>query len=151
MKKIWKTFLIAGIAAILVVPAMAQQAGPTGGGLQNGPQSGAKKDGKGGGRLLKLTKELLAKVQPPLSADQKAKVADLDKKTMASMKELRGKAQTGDKTQMRDALKKISTDYRDGLKAILTPEQQTSYQTLMKEAMAKAKKDGKAGGGKVGG
>lgn len=150
MKKIWKTVLIAGIATILVVPAMAQQAGPKGGGLQGGAQTGAKRDGKGGGRLLKITKEVLAKVQPPLSAEQKTKVAALDKKTMASMKELRGKAQTGDKTAMRDAMKKISTDYRDGLKAILSPAQQTSYQTLVKEAMAKAKKDGAATGGKVG-
>ena len=149
MKKIWKGIVVAGIAATLVVPAMAQQAGPTGGGLQGG-QTGAKHGGQGGGKMLKIGQEVLAKVQPPLSKDQEKQISALKKKTMASMKELRDKAQTGDKSKLREDMKKIFEDHRKAMMAILTPDQQKSYEALMKEAMAKAKADGGAKkGGKV--
>ncbi len=149
MKISFKVLFIAGIAALMVVPALAQQAGPTGGGLQNGPQQKAGKGG-GGARLFKINKEVLAKIDPPLNADQKTKVDALQKSTMASLKDLRAKAkQNTDKTALRDSMKKITTDYRNGLKAILTPAQETSYEKLYKEAVEKAKKDAKAGG-KVG-
>jgi|GEM_PF-3835400 len=151
MKNIFKGLIITGVAMAMIVPAFSQQAGPTNGSLQGGSQQGGKHDGKGGGaRLLKLNKEVLAKIDPPLNADQKTKVDALEKSTMAAMKDLRAKAKTEDKTQLRDAMKKITTDYRNGLKAILTPAQQTSYQKLYKEAVAKAKQDAKGGGTKVG-
>ena len=99
MKNVLKLIVTAAIATTLAGAVMAQQAGPTNGGLTNGQGQNPGKD--------------------------------------------------GDKTQLRNDLKKITTDYRESLLKILTPAQQESFKKLYKEAVAKNRKDGK--GGKKGG
>lgn len=149
MKNVLKLIVTAAIATTLAGAVMAQQAGPTNGGLTNGQGQNPGKDGAKRGGAMKIGKEVLAKVQPALNDEQKKQISDLDKKTMESMKSLREKAKGGDKTQLRNDLKKITTDYRESLLKILTPAQQESFKNLYKEAVAKNRKDGK--GGKKGG
>lgn len=154
MNKILKLIAVSALGTALAVGAFAQAAGPTGGGLQGGQQGGAKgKEGKLGGarNMQKMQQELLAKITPALSADQKAKLKLLTEKTRESMKALREKAGTGDREAMKGELQKIQAERKAGMEAILTPEQRKSYAELMKAAMEKARaergKKGKNGKG----
>ena len=154
MNKILKLIAVSALGAVLAVGAFAQAAGPTGGGLQGGQQGGAKgKEGKLGGarNMQKMQQELLAKITPALSGEQKAKLKQLTEKTKESMKALREKAGTGDREAMKGEMQKIQAERKAGLEAILTPEQRKSYAELMKAAMDKAKaergKKGKDGKG----
>ena len=139
-------------AAVLGVAtsAMAQKAGPKGGGgLQGGKQ------GQQVQRLQvrgKLQKEILEKLN--LTADQKSKWEANAKEMRAEMEKLRAQNTSGQKPDRKAMMEKMK-GYQDKMMAILTPKQQEQYKKLMEEAVAKYRKEnggGEAGkGGKKGG
>lgn len=86
------TFAVALMAAI----SFGQAAGPRNGapgGVQGGRQG---QPGQGGGRMMmggrmsKMQDEILAKLNPPLTKDQKAKIEALRKKQAAEFEKMRG-------------------------------------------------------------
>jgi Spy/CpxP family protein refolding chaperone len=153
MTKIFKIAAISALAMVLAVGAFAQAAGPQGGGVQNGGQQGGLaggKAGKAGGGLKQMQKveaEIWQKLTPALSAEQKAKIQQIDQKTKDSYKALRAKVQNGDKASLKDEVQKIQTGRRDAIQALLSPEQKKSYQALAKVAMEKIRADRKKDGG----
>jgi hypothetical protein len=151
MRNLFKLIAVAAVASTLVAGAFAQAAGPTGGGVKGGAGAQGGKQGNFAGARKggKLELEILAKVNPPLSADQKTKIEQLNARTKESLMALKEKAKTGDRAALRPEIQKIQEERRNGLKSILTPAQQKSYMDLMKEAMLKLRKDGaRKGGGK---
>lgn len=128
----------------LCVGAFAQSAGPTGGQLSapivSKPAHRA--------NMLQVSNMILKKMD--LTPDQRSKIADLTKKVMGEMKELR--ADKGlDKAARQDKNRAIQMEYRDGLRGILTPDQQKRYADLLKDYRkchgANAKPPTTAGGG----
>ena len=67
-----------------------------------------------------------------LSADQSAKVQQIMLARDQEMQTMRGQLQagTGDRKQLREQMMAGRTKYDDQLKAVLTPEQLTQYNTL---------------------
>ncbi|MBC8064962.1 MAG: hypothetical protein H7Y17_09040, partial [Chlorobia bacterium] len=142
MKKILKFVTISVLGASLVASAFAQASGPAGGGVQNGSQGAAGKQGKQGRAgsqkgLQKIEAELWAKLTPALTSEQKVKIEQLNQKTKDAFKALKDKAKNGDKEALRGEMKKIQTQRRESIQAILTPEQKKSYAELAKAAMEK--------------
>ncbi|MCC7230931.1 MAG: hypothetical protein IT203_11110 [Fimbriimonadaceae bacterium] len=154
MNKFWKSLIVIGLGATLISSAFSQTAGPQGGGIAGGKQEG-QAGGKGIRGLQKLEAQIWEKLSPPLTSDQKTKLEAINKETKSALKGLRDKAQTGDKEALKTEFKKVQQARREKIMAMLTPEQKTSYQALLKDAMDKIKKgakDGKGGkGGKGGG
>ena len=150
MKNQFKAIIVSAVAALLVASVLGQSAGPTGGGVQSGGAGGGAKAGARGALLSgkKLEMQVLSKITPALSAEQKSQIAKLDEKTTTALKALKEKAKTGDRAALKGEVQKIQTERREGLRTILTPAQQQSYMALMKEAREKMKKgkDGKGGG-----
>lgn len=155
MTKILKLLTISALSATLVAGAFAQASGPTGGGVQNGAQGGAAgkqgKAGKGGNlkAMQRVEVEIWTKLTPPLTADQKAKIEQINQKTKDSYKALKDKLKAGDRAAMQAEAQKIQKERRENVQAILTPEQKKSYMELAKAAMQKMRK-GKDGKGKIG-
>lgn len=153
MTKILKILAISALATVFAVGAFAQAAGPQGGGVQNGGQQGGLaggKDGKAGGlrQMQKVEEEIWLKLTPALTADQKAKIEQINQKTKDSYKAFREKAKTGDKTALKTEMQKIQSERRDAIQSLLNPEQKKSYQALAKAAMEKMKAGRKKDGGK---
>jgi Spy/CpxP family protein refolding chaperone len=148
--KIWKPVLTLALGAVLSLGAFAQQAGPQGGGVSGGTQGGAA--GRPGGfkGMQKIEEEIWAKITPPLTADQRNKLTSINQKMKASFKALRGKAQSGDKGALRDEVQKLMKERRESVAAILTPEQKTSYEKLIKDALEKYRSQNGKGGKKSG-
>lgn len=150
MNKFWKSLIVVGLGATLISTAFSQAAGPQGGGIAGGKQEG-QAGGKGMRGLQKLEGQIWEKLSPPLTADQKTKLEAINKDMKSAYKGLRDKAQTGDKEALKAEFMKIQQARREKIMAILTPEQKTSYQALLKDAMDKVKKGAKDGkGGKNG-
>lgn len=127
---------------MLVIGVNAQAAGPTGGGLKSGQQGTGKDKRLGGnGAMQKLQSEIFAKLNPPLSADQKQKLRTLSEKNKASLTSIREKYRSGDKEAMRNELKKIQDERKAAIESILTSEQRKSYQAQLKAALAKGKSE----------
>lgn len=131
MKKFLTLIAIATMALGLGAVSLAQDAGPRAGQLQ-GKQKG--RHGGGGARLMKVQKEILAKLN--LTADQKRKVEELDKKTQADVKELMDSGK-----QDRQQMKQIMEEHRAGMAKILTPEQNRRFREMMLDAMKKMKEE----------
>jgi Spy/CpxP family protein refolding chaperone len=145
MKSLIKLIAVSGIATILVAGVFAQAAGPNGGGVKNGGVQGGKQgDRLAGNRkgLVKLEAEILAKVNPPLSAQQKSQIEQLNARTNEALAALKEKAKTGDRAALQPEMQRIQEQRQSGLRNILTPAQQQSYMELMKEAASKFRKDG---------
>ncbi len=127
---------------MLVIGVNAQAAGPTGGGLKSGQQwTGKDKRLGGNGAMQKLQSEIVAKLNPPLSADQKQKLRTLSEKNKASLTSIREKYRSGDKVAMRNELKKIQDERKAAIESILTSEQRKSYHAQLKAALAKGKSE----------
>ncbi len=145
MNKLIKILSVVGLGATLTCVSMAQGAGPAGGNVTPTAQAGPAGQRKAGGQ--KAMMELQAKIlkQLNLTADQETQIKALDKKTMGEIKDFRkeNKGAGGNptdkndpaRTALREKLKAITKAHHDGLMAILTPDQQKQYQTLMKQAM----------------
>lgn len=153
MKRFLTLIAVTAALATMAVPAFAQGAGPggqkPGGGIQGGQRRPGGPGGPGGmgrERMQKMRAELLAKLN--LSADQKTKIAALDKKREAEMQKLR---QSGDREGMREKMRPIMEKYEKDFNAILTPAQRTKYQELRKEMMEKMRKERGGQGGRPGG
>ncbi len=155
MKKLISTLVIAGAAFGLVTASYAQAAGPkqaagAKGGVQRGP-------GGGGNRMVRMGKmqdELFAKLN--LTAAQKEKVKAHSKKMADKMKsafEAAQKNPSADRAEMRKNFMAMREEGDKGLKDILTAQQWTKFETLRKEARAKARQNmgGPGGPGKAGG
>ena len=132
----------------------SQAAGPTGGGLQGGQAAGqgAGKDRKAGAKRAgeMLEKEVWSKLDPPLSASQRAELKRIDAKTKSSMQELRAKAKNGDRKSWKAEVDKVQQERRESIRALLSPAQERSFAALMKVAQEKAKRNrGKDGKGRA--
>lgn len=150
MKKLMMVLAVSAAVLGVATSAMAQKAGPKGGGgLEQG-----NKQGKIGQRMQmrgKMQKEILAKLD--LSADQKSKWEANAKAMRTEMEALRGKGDTGQKPDRKALMEKMK-GYQEKFMAILTPKQQEQYKKLMEEAVAKYRKEnggGAGAGGKKGG
>ncbi len=159
MKKILTLVGIVAMLGAFATASFAQKPGPGGQGGKTGSGKGpGGPGGPGQGRGLQMRKmqgELLAKLG--LSADQKAKIAALDKKYQADMQAL---MKNGNPRDNMDKFRALSKTHREAVGKVLTAAQKAKYEQLMKEMREKMMKDrggkgpggpGKGGGGKPGG
>lgn len=143
MRNLIKLIAVSAVAGTLIGGAYSQAAGPTGGGVKGGAGSqGGKQVGARKGIGAKFESEILAKINPPLSQDQKAQIEKLNAQTNEALAALKEKAKSGDKSAIQPEMKRIQEDRQTALRAILSPAQQQSYMELMKDAMSKLRKDG---------
>jgi Spy/CpxP family protein refolding chaperone len=117
-----KKFLLPLLALALSATAASAQAGPgqDGGRPRRTPEEMAARQTEG------LTKQL------GLSADQAAKVQQIMLARDQEMLAMRGQLQAGsaDRQQLRDQMLAGRTKYDDQLKAVLTPDQYTTYTAM---------------------
>jgi Spy/CpxP family protein refolding chaperone len=172
MKNVVKVFVAVAVMSVFTVSAFAQGAGPAKGGVQGGKAGGPGGPGgmRRGGGMMGMDDAVLAKLN--LTADQKKKVASLKEATKKKGEEFRkslglgagagkagaGKAGAGGPggqrvkltDEQRNKLKAIGEGYQSGLKKILTPTQQATYEKEMKAQREKMRsqfqKGGAAGG-----
>ncbi len=142
MKKTLITLIVAAFAALTI--SSAQTAGPAGGPPANGPGVQAGGGRHGGG--MKHMQEAFAKLN--LSDKQKEQVKDLFSKSQADRKALMQKIKAGTLTrdQAKPEMQALGKRTRDGIMAILTPEQKKQLAATMKEER-KDHKNGKGGKG----
>ena len=149
MKNFVKILTIVGLGAAITGVSFGQGAGPASGAVTPVAQGGAGAH-KGGGQKWMMETQTKILGQLNLTADQQTQVKALNKKTQSDIKELRKankNAAPGNpldkndpaKVALREKMKAIATAHRDGLMAILTPDQQKQYQALMKQAMSELK------------
>jgi periplasmic protein CpxP/Spy len=146
MKKLIATIAIAGLSLGLATSVFAQAAGP-----KNQGTLGAGQKQKGAGQnARKAQKEMLAKLN--LTDEQKTKLKAHQEKMQAKMKDLRAEMEKDPtkKEGLREKMQAFRKEQQEGLKAILTAEQQKKFETFMKEMHAKRQGQRK-GGGKKGG
>lgn len=147
-----RTILIAALAATMVTGAFAQAAGPAkqqGGGKQTGQQAqGQRGPGQRMQAFAKVHEKVLAELK--LTADQKKKVAALDKKRSDEMAAIRKEAEAGKRDGLRERSQKAMEAYRDGLKKVLTKDQAAKYEKRMKEEMDKLRAERGGQGGPTG-
>jgi Spy/CpxP family protein refolding chaperone len=92
----------------------------------------------GGGmrRMQEVNKKVMDQLN--LTADQKKKVDELQKKTQTKMEGLRKEFKPGgDNAGLRDKFMAINQEHRKALMAILNADQKKKYETLMKAEMEK--------------
>jgi hypothetical protein len=161
MKKIWTLIAAGALIAGIVGYAGAQGAGPKG--QKGGPQAGADKPGgprQGGPRASRMQAELFAKIQPPLSADQKKKVEALNKSFGEQIRKLM--EAPGERESKREKFMALRKKHQEEIAKILNKQQQESLKKLMEEARKRRGQNGgpngvrkpggqKPGGGKPGG
>jgi len=134
MRKIVLLTLIAS-ALGLAGSAMAQAAGPAGGGPQD-PVIG--KGGKQGREALaKMNEEILAKLN--LTDDQKAKLKahkeEMQKKVLELRKGAKGAKGAGPSEEVKEKLKALRKENEQFLKQTLTKDQMKEYQKIRREKM----------------
>ncbi len=142
MNNLTKVLSVIGLGAALTVASFAQSAGPSGGAVIPQGQSPQHDARKGGGNKWMFETERKILKQLGLSPDQESKLKDLDKKTMDELKELREKNRAAGKPADKDAarsraeaMKAIMKEHRDGLLAVLTPDQKKKFKELWKQAI----------------
>lgn len=177
MKNVVKLFVAVAVMSVVTVSAFAQGAGPAKGGAQGGKAGGPGGPGgmRRGGGMMGMDDAVLAKLN--LTADQKKKVAALKDATKKKGEEFRkslglgagpgagkagaGKAGAGKAgaaggpggqrikltDDQRAKLKAIGEGYQTGLKKILTPTQQASYEKEMKAQREKMRAQFQKAGG----
>ncbi len=147
MKKLIKILIVAGALAAMATTSLAQAAGPRGGG-----QGGANMQ-----QRMKQREAMMTKIydQLGLTADQKKKIAALDKaraeKMKAEFSKNAGKtAPTPDQQKARrEEFKKAQEQYDASLKKIMGEAKYTKFVQLRKDAMAKMRQN-RGGGGRPG-
>lgn len=72
--------------------------------------------------------------QLSLSADQKAKISTILENSNKHAQELRANS-SGDKSSNREAMRQLHQNTHEQIKATLTPEQQTKFDSMMKNDM----------------
>lgn len=169
MKGIFGKVIVMVAAMSLASVVLAQGAGPKGG--QGAPPQGGRPGGQSMQGFRQKMEEAHKRVLGTLNltADQKTKVAALDKDRAAKTKAIRDKAQKaagangGRPPQgLRDEMRKITEDYNKKLGTILGADKYKKYQAGMKAEMDKLRSQfggqrpggttgGKTGGGKTGG
>jgi protein CpxP len=99
-----------------------------------------------GGGMRRSPEERAKQLQTQLSLndDQTAKITAIYKVQATKMDSIRT-ASNGDRDAMRSAMMPMMKDGNDKIKAILTPEQATAYDKLMKDRMDRMRNGG--GGG----
>jgi len=141
MKKIFTLFAAGALLAGMITVVSAQGAGAKG--QKGGAQAGQGPRGQGGGGRGRMMNDLLAKVKPPVTADQKKKLEALNTKMRAEMEKLRNAP--GDMQSKRPKFEALMKKRTDEQNKILTKPQQESLKKLIEEAM-KNFQDGRQGG-----
>lgn len=167
MKKWMMIALTLVMTTSMVAPAFAQEAGPRG---QGNRQQQGNRQNNDQQQLRKIEEKVLAQLN--LTADQQAKIADLNKRFEAEMKELReqmrgqgGQGRQGGQggarpgaggpggrgeadNPMRTKMRELTEKRRTELMKILSKEQGERYTKLMREAMQKLRQErgGQRGG-----
>jgi Spy/CpxP family protein refolding chaperone len=123
---------LAGAVLLLTAIAPAQGAGPRGGAAGQGDRA----------QMAKKAQETHQKVlaQLNLTQQQRAQVAELDKKREAQMKALRDKnknAPQGKNDARREEMRKIQEDYRANFEKIVGPDNAKKYRDLIRAEMQK--------------
>lgn len=141
MKKLALSLVVATAALGLAASSFAQQPGPRGAGQRQ--QGGMR-------RMGGMNNEILAKLN--LTADQKTKIAALQKKSREKMMELRKDFQPGgDRSAMRTKLQAMQKENRAELQKILTPAQLKQFDALVKEQRQKMRQQRQQNGGRPNG
>jgi len=157
MKKFFSLIFAGALLAGLVSSVSAQGggAGPKGGapGVQGGPGGPG---GPGGRRPGGRMAELMGKIQPPLTADQKKKIEAINKDFRAQMQKLMGgtpgqppkPGQNGgagrpnfDRSKFEPLMKKRN----EAILRVLNDKQDASYKKLMEEMMKRRRQGGQGG------
>lgn len=136
MNKLLSLIAATALLASVSVFAVAQDAGPRGVRPGQGANQGQRMN-----RLQEINKRVLAQLN--LTADQKTKIAALDKKMTEDVRKLmqdRGKPETREKMQA------LMKKHREDMLKVLTPAQRAEYQKLMKAEMDKLRKEREANG-----
>ena len=151
MKKLFSLIFAGALLAGVVSSVSAQGgAGPKGGapGVQGGQRGPG---GRGpGGRMA----EMMAKIQPPLTADQKKKIEAINKDFRAQMQKLMGAApgqppKPGQTTQGsqrmrfdRSKFEPLMKKREEAILKVLNDKQDASYKKLMAEMRARRQQGG---------
>ncbi|RYG32905.1 hypothetical protein EON81_19540 [bacterium] len=130
-----KKLAILAFLAVGVASAFAQQPGPRPGGP--GAPGGPRRMGMPGQRMTKMNEEIYKQLN--LTADQKKKVAALDKSYMEKGKKA-FEASKGDFRAMREKTKGMREAHEKALFVILTDPQEKKYKSLRKAQMEKMRK-----------
>jgi Spy/CpxP family protein refolding chaperone len=122
MRKFYSLLIAGALVAGLVALVGAQGAGVKG---QKGPgvQGGQRRSG---GRMA----EMMGKIQPPLTAEQKKKIEKINSDFRAQFQKMRSTAKPGqrpDMAKMQDLMKKRN----DAIMKVLNAKQQASYKKLL--------------------
>lgn len=154
MKKLFSLIFAGALLAGLVSSVSAQGgAGPKGG--APGVQGGQRGPGQGGRNRMS---EMMGKIQPPLTADQKKKIEAINKDFRAQMQKLMGgtpgqppkPGQTGanggrrmqfDRSKFEPLMKKRE----EAILKVLNDKQDASYKKLMSEMRARRMQRGPGG------
>lgn len=131
MKKIFTLFAAGALLAGMITVVSAQGAGAKG--QKGGAQAGQGPRGQGGAGRGRMMNDLLAKVKPPVTAEQKKKLEALNTKMRAEMEKLR--SAPGDMQSKRPKFEALMKKRTDEQNKILTKPQQESLKKLIEEAM----------------
>lgn len=142
------------LGALMCSAAIAQEAGPRGN-RQQGQGAGAGQRGKAMDKMKEVREKILAQLN--LTDKQKEAIkkldADMEAKRKALMDEIKNGGGEVDREKLRAKMQELQKAQMDGMKQILTPEQQQKFQQLMKEYREKngGGQPGKGGRGGKGG
>lgn len=152
MKSLFRMTLALVIAGTLVAPAVAQTAGPRGGGQNQAANQQARQQRLE--QLQQIRKRVLDQLN--LTADQRQKIDALMKKHEQEMQKLRdslrqsvagqsgqrnragarqGGADTGARQETMAKLRELQQQFQTDLQKILSSEQYTRFQQLMRQEM----------------
>ena len=151
MKKFFSLIFAGALLAGLVSSVSAQGgAGPKGGAPGVGGQQ-RPGGGRGpGGRMA----ELMGKIQPPLTADQKKKIEAINKDFRAQMQKLMGgtpgqppkPGQNGQRPQFdRSKFEPLMKKRTEAILKVLNDKQDASYKKLMEDMMKRRRQGGQGG------
>ena len=147
MKKFFSLIFAGALLAGLVSSVSAQGgAGPKGGAPGVGGQQ--RPGGGRGGRMA----ELMGKIQPPLTADQKKKIEAINKDFRAQIQKLMGGApgqppkpgqSVGQRPNFdRSKFEPLMKKRNEAILKVLNDKQETSYKKLMEEMMKRRRQGG---------
>lgn len=158
MKRFLTMTIATGLAISLASVAFGQAAGP-GKGTQGGtkPPQGGQQGQRQGGTMMRMGGNRMNEIQTKIltqvgaTADQKNKVAALNKKRDADMKakfeKMRASGKQPDRETMRKEFEGIQKAYNASLAKILGKDKYAKYDKLMKAEIEKMRKEREKNGG----
>jgi len=147
MKKLITFIVSALMVGVMATAAMAQDAGPGGRGPggpgQGGPGGPGGDRAKMRGKMKEIETKVLAQLK--LTDAQKTKIKALNAKYDKQMADLQ--KSTADRETKMKKMRTMMESRKKEFMAILTPEQQKKFETLMKAEMDKLRKEREKQGG----